>query len=567
MRFTTSMALAALVSASTAVAAATNITCYCMPGDSCWPADSTWAELNSTTSGRLIATVPIGSPCHDPNYDAAACAALQSEWTNPETHLGSSSSVMQAFFANQSCDPFTSESQACVLGNYVHYAIDVSTIDDIIAGINFAHDNNIRFVIRNTGHDFLGRSTGAAALAVWTHNLKTIDFLEYSDDFYQGTAVKVGAGVLGYEILEAAAAKGQVVVSGECPTVGLAGGYTQGGGHSALSTNFGLSADQTLAYEVVTASGNLINATRSQNSDLYWALSGGGGGTYGVVVSMTVKTYPDAPIGGAGLQFLAAYTTSDVFYEAISEFHALLPAMVDNGTMVVYYFNDAIFSINPITAYNMTAAEVEAILSPFVAVLNNLAIPFSVSYTEFDTYAEHYNQYMGPLPYGNLLVEEYQFGSRLIPRSVIVDNNDELQVAFRNVTENGVLFLGIATDVSAPGNVSNAVLPAWRNALVHATLTTPWNSTASLEEMVEAQYALTNELVPQLTALTPGSGSYMNEADFRQPDFQNAFFGDNYEDLLAIKDKWDPNSLFYAVKGVGSEFWEVANDGRMCRVK
>ena len=58
--------------------------------------------------------------------------------------------------------------------------------------------------------------------------------MDFSDQFYTGSAVKVGAGVLGYEILEAAAAQGKVVVSGECPTVGLAGGYTQGGGHSAL---------------------------------------------------------------------------------------------------------------------------------------------------------------------------------------------------------------------------------------------------------------------------------------------------------------------------------------------
>jgi hypothetical protein len=65
-------------------------------------------------------------------------------------------------------------------------------------------------------------------LSVWTHYLKDIDFIQWSDSYYSGSAVKVGAGVVGYEILEAAAAEGLVVVSGECPTVGLAGGYTQG---------------------------------------------------------------------------------------------------------------------------------------------------------------------------------------------------------------------------------------------------------------------------------------------------------------------------------------------------
>lgn len=54
-----------------------------MPGDSCWPSAATWSQLNTTVGGSLIATVPIGSPCHDPNYDAVACAALQDEWTLP----------------------------------------------------------------------------------------------------------------------------------------------------------------------------------------------------------------------------------------------------------------------------------------------------------------------------------------------------------------------------------------------------------------------------------------------------------------------------------------------------
>lgn len=57
--------------------------CRCMPEDDCWPSQGAWENLNSTVAGRLIATVPIGSPCHDPTYDEAACALLREEWTNP----------------------------------------------------------------------------------------------------------------------------------------------------------------------------------------------------------------------------------------------------------------------------------------------------------------------------------------------------------------------------------------------------------------------------------------------------------------------------------------------------
>ena len=82
------------------------------------------------------------------------------------------------------------------------------------------------------------------------------------------------------------------MLGGTCPTVGIAGGYTQGGGHSALSSLYGLSADNVLEWEVVTANGTQLTATSSSNQDLYWALSGGGGCTYGVVMSMTTKLYP-----------------------------------------------------------------------------------------------------------------------------------------------------------------------------------------------------------------------------------------------------------------------------------
>ena len=138
---------------------------------------------------------------------------------------------------------------------------------------------------------YLGKSTGKGGLAIWTHNLKSIEFLDYKSKNYNGPAIKMGAGVQAFEAYYAANAKGLRIVGGFCPTVGLAGGYSQGGGHSMLASTYGLAADQTLEWEVVTADGELITASPAENSDLYWALSGGGGGTYGVVLSLTSKAH------------------------------------------------------------------------------------------------------------------------------------------------------------------------------------------------------------------------------------------------------------------------------------
>jgi hypothetical protein len=371
--------------------------------------------------------------------------------------------------------------------------------------------------------------------------------------------------VVGYQILEAATAKGLVVVTGECPTVGLAGGYTQGGGHSALSTEFGLGADQTLAFQVVTAAGKVVTASRSQNSDLYWALSGGGAGNYGVVVSMTVKAHQDATVSGAALQFTAANITADTFFEAVAQFHQLLPAMIDQGVTVIYEMTNTVFIINPVTAYNKTSADVKAILTPFTDALTNLGITYALGLTQYTSYYDHYQKYMGPLPWGNLAVTTYQYGGRLIPRDTLVNNYEGMSAALRNITESGVIAVGVGMNVTNPGNVKNAVFPALRNAAVTMQIGTAWNEAAPWSDMVAEQWKITNEYVPQLEAVTPNSGCYQNEGNFRQLNWQDTFFGSNYSPLLRVKNKWDPNSFFYALKAVGSDAWTVSNSGRMCR--
>ena len=70
--------------AATALGAAVgSSSCKCFPGDKCWPSDNEWKSLNSSVNGRLIKTVPLGSPCHDPTYDGEECQYLQSQWQSP----------------------------------------------------------------------------------------------------------------------------------------------------------------------------------------------------------------------------------------------------------------------------------------------------------------------------------------------------------------------------------------------------------------------------------------------------------------------------------------------------
>ncbi|MCJ1397113.1 hypothetical protein MMC11_000305 [Xylographa trunciseda] len=456
------------------------------------------------------------------------------------------------------------------MGNYVDYAINVTSTNDITAGLRFAQEQNIRLVIKNTGHDYSGKSTGRGALGLWMHNLKSISFLSYHSANYAGPAIRMEAGVQGNDAYAEANAQGLRVVGGECPTVGLAGGYTQGGGHSAISSSYGLGADQTLQWEVVIANGTLVTASQTQNTDLYWALSGGGGGTYGVVLSLTAKAHPDGPVGGAKLSFTSNGISESTYWAAISAWHAGLPALVDSGTMTLYLVEATAFSIEALTAPNHSIASVAALLHPFTTTLASLNITYALNITSFPAYYQHFNSYFEPPPFGSwpaaMLV-----GGRLLPRSVVETNNDALTAAVRNITRDGMFqFSGIAVNVShaAAGNKpgSNAVLPAWRDALISALTPGAWNFSAPLAVNHAAERILTDSIVPQLEALSPGSGCYMNEANFRQPNWQNDFYGSNYEALKAVKAKYDPEDLFYATTAVGSEAWAVDGDGRLCRV-
>lgn len=362
-----------------------------MPQDTCWPEDYRWAQFNKTVDGKLIATVPIPSVCHIDSfapYDQSQCAQLQSDWGLPETHYESSSSIMASRFTNLSCNPFSSKTSPCTIGNYVQYAVNATDAAQVQKTIHFAARHNIRLVIRNTGHDLLGKSTGAGGLAIWIHYMKDISIVGYVSSHYSGKAMKMGAGVQSFEGSDAAYRAGLVIVGGNCPTVGLAGGYSQGGGHGQLVSHVGLATDQVLEWEVVLANGKLLTASPAEHPDLYWALSGGGGGTYGVVVSMTSKAYPELPTASGNLSFSDTGISRDTFFAAVSIFISILPSLGDAGGASVWWLTNNTLSTTPTTIPGGTATLFNSLFSPLIAFLKQNNIQHS-TYKMPQSWSEH----------------------------------------------------------------------------------------------------------------------------------------------------------------------------------
>ncbi|WYZ41092.1 hypothetical protein EsH8_IV_001433 [Colletotrichum jinshuiense] len=477
---------------------------------------------------------------------------------------------MSPYWLNNTCSPYDGPNATCTLGNIASYAINVSSAADVITGLNFAKKNNVRVSIKNTGHDYIGRSNGEGSLALWTHNLKNITFFNYSSTAYTGPAAKVSAGVQFFEAYAAAAGHGLRVVGGFCPTVGMAGGYVQGAGHGPLGATYGLAADNTLEFEVVTTEGRHLVASRTQNSDLYWALSGGGAGNYAVVLSLTTKAHPDGRVAGGSLAF--DKTEESSFWAAIEAWqkHLLVLDQIP-GFTTVWGFTNTSFSIAFATLPGGNASVVADALDPFIQELSRLkVVPSAYETSDRISFYEHYEHYTGAPPYGPYTTNDV-IGGRLIQRSTVEHNATNLVSVLRDIVNSGLPSIrvnGIAANVTharagnKPG--TNAVLPAWRDSLYWLNIDVLFDPTSSVSTIQDIQ-AQVNGFQDRLKPLTPGGGSYMNEGTFDNADWKADYYGANYDELLRVKRTYDPEFILYAHTSVGADEVTVASDGRICK--
>ncbi|KAJ6014301.1 FAD binding domain protein [Penicillium herquei] len=486
---------------------------------------------------------------------------------------------MAAWWSNSSCSPFASAESPCTIGPLAQYAANVTSAADVKEVLDFVKKHNIRLVIRNTGHDYLGRSTGAGAVNLWTHNLKSIKTIpSYASSGYNGPAMKIGAGVQGFEAQNAAHESGYVIVTGLCPDVGIAGGYTQGGGHGSLASRYGLSADQVLEWEVITAGGELKTASPTQNADLYWALSGGGGGTYAAVLSMTVRVYPEEETSVASLSFTSGAGTDpeDVehFWSVVKAFVVDTQSLLDAGGAHIWIALPAsmtggplMFLGGPITLPGGGRDELQSHLDSTLLKLQEHEMPYQYNINSFPSYhAAVANQAVN--------LTDAHVGGRLISRASIQSQPDRFIYAARDILELNTAFSGYHMNVSRPRNMkyqvfySNAANPAWQTTASSVVIGIPYLH-MDHQFNIDGQKLMADVLIPKLDALVlPGevSGVYSNEADFNTPNWQSEFYGAHYDQLQAIKDKYDPDQLFYGRTGVGSDRWVENDDGRLCRI-
>jgi hypothetical protein len=502
------------------------------------------------------------------------CKESRSCWL---TCLGSANdpvNTMNLYATNNSCSPLQGplstdpvlQNAQCTLGNLAQYAIKVTDAKSAIAGVKFAKQKNIRLTVKNTGHDYLGRSMGRGSLALWTHNLKETSFFQYKSKHYTGPAGRIGAGVQVAELYKAAADAGFRAVGGSCPSVGAGGGWTQGGGHGPLSAAYGLGADQTLEFDVVTPAGELVTASPAKNADLYYALSGGGAGNYGVVVAMTVKVHKDGPVAGSRLTF--THSDDSVFMKGVQAWieHAqvldTIPGFRSDVRMV-----KGLFSLSMATLPDGTASQVTGALAPFYNRLRQLNITVLTNETTVhDNFVTHYNYYTS----ADVYTRNVTVGNRLIPRSLVRDGAklSQLVATMKDMlTRPNVLLVILATNVTharvgnTPG--SNAVTQGWRDSLFLLNIGLAGDPDADWPELRD-DLAKINGMQNEVRALAPDSGAYENEGTFDNPNWRQDYYGDAYSKLLRVKTKYDAQNVLWNRPAVGSDALVLRDDGRLC---
>lgn len=216
--------------------------------------------------------------------------------------------------------------------------------------------------------------------------------------------------------------------------------------------------------------GQLHTATPERNADLFWALSGGGGGTYGIASSVTIKLHPDVPLTGVALNFELDLQRPQAFQNAVRKYHDLVPRITARQGMGIAAITNSSFLLTPLTLPRLSRNEALALIEPLLRELNDQDVRYQLNVTAAPNWLEYWRRLIKPNP--TQLVENGQYGGWMVPRTVLDANADALQAAVQDVTGAGCTFVGLALDVSLPAGsgVRNSVLPAWRDAALNVIL-------------------------------------------------------------------------------------------------
>jgi FAD/FMN-containing dehydrogenase len=390
--------------------------------------------------------------------------------------------------------------------------------DDVIAAVNFTRSRNLLVAVRAGGHNIAGGSVCDAGVVIDVSRMKRIEI-----DPVRRIA-RAQAGLNLGEFDAATQSHGLATTMGVNADTGIAG-LTLGGGFGKLGRKHGLSCDNLIAAEIVTADGRLLKASAAENADLFWGIRGGGG-NFGIVTTFEYRLHPVGPLLLSG-SVLHAFDRARDAMRFYSAFSAEAPDELSlDAALVTGPSGERLFSVS--ACYVGPLDEGARALKPlrdYGAPVDDRVAP--VPYLQIQSAGD------SNFPRGRRYYWKAQFMREISDRAI-----DTLLAAYAAAPSGSRLVLQQVGGAIA--RVPIAETPyVNRDALYDCFPISIWDDPAD----DEAHIRWARELWDAMRQFSTG-GVYANNLGEEGTDRVQAAYGENYPRLLALKNKYDPANFF-----------------------
>jgi FAD/FMN-containing dehydrogenase len=414
---------------------------------------------------------------------------------------------------------YASASRTVLTGGTPAYVLRPKSVGDVRAGVRFAASTGLPLSVRGGGHSFPGFGTNDGGVVIDLGMLATVEIIDRERHL-----VRIGGGATWGQVVAALTPHSLAISSGDTKSVGV-GGLTLTGGIGWKVRKYGLALDNVVAADVVTANGEVVRASATENPELFWAVRGGGG-NFGIVTDFEFLAHP----------------TTEVFYGKIS-FPATETATVLQGwanhlrTAPEELTSTASFA-NPFTGGATAPIEVQiAVDSDDPKLAAKVIDPIRRLGTVID-------DDIALKPCADTLVDGATPppGIQLMTRSAFVDKESVSEV-LRILTEVGASghspFISVRSVGAAVSRVpDDATAYAHRQAELMFVTTT-----AGPKPVVEAASPVLAAIWARLAPHV--NGAYANFlASATEQDIAAIYPTETHERLAAVKRRYDPGNLF-----------------------
>lgn len=425
--------------------------------------------------------------------------------------------------------------------------------DDVRACLRFVQDNGISLRTRSGGHNLAGWSTGQGLVVdVSRINQATVD----------GATVHMGPGAMSIDAVQALKPHNKQLVTGTCSTV-CPGGFISGGGIGHQTRKYGLGADRLVSAKVMLADGRLVHTSATREPDLFWALRGGGGGNFGIVLDFEVT-----PINQPRGVFFDTVWSWDKAKEVVEAWQKWSISGSRNlGSALLVALPDAAPGKTPTImltgAYWGPQSEIEEGLDALASQAGTQ--PVSKSVTELD-YSDVQQRIYGcgqmtvrechlvgqnpdaKQPRNGLLRERTRVYDRAIEGTVL---SDALAAFDSDRYAGQTRFLSFTATGGKANEVGRCETAYWHRSAQFmngfAAMTQNPTPPADEEAAIEAWVDKGSRIIEPVST----GGAYVNFPDPRLDTWPKAYYGSNYARLQQVKRRFDPDNLFQHNQSIG----------------